>query len=84
MNSVAIEKARVGRRLFFVIMASAVIALRSPALRQHSIFAVPFLKIARRLFCCTSTIVFSAWVIVFLVQSILIARGSRRLHQRLD
>jgi uncharacterized membrane protein YozB (DUF420 family) len=28
-------------------------------------------------------IVFSAWIIMFLVQSLLIARGSRRLHQRL-
>lgn len=30
-----------------------------------------------------STVVFSAWISLFLIQTLLIARGSRRLHQRL-
>src|ERR1700749_728675 len=28
-------------------------------------------------------LVFSAWIVLFLVQSLLIAKGSRRVHQRL-
>jgi hypothetical protein len=84
MNTVAIERARVERRLFFVIMASAVIATVfagfAPTFYLRSSFPQdrPMSVLLH-----VHGIVFSAWVTVFLVQAILIARGSRRLHQRL-
>ena len=83
MNIVSIDKARVGRRLFFVIIASAVIAtvfagfaptfyLRGSFTQDRPMSLPPHIH----------GIVFSAWVTVFLLQTILIARGSRRLHQQ--
>ena len=73
-----------GRRLFFVIMASAVIATAfagfAPTFYLRSSFPQDR---PLSLLLHVHGIVFSAWVTVFLVQTILIARGSRRLHQRL-
>jgi len=84
MNTIAIEKAETKRRLFFVIMASAVIitvfAGFAPTFYLRSSFPQDR---PMSLLLHVHGIVFSAWVTVFLVQSILIARGSRRLHQRL-
>ena len=84
MNTVAIERARISRRLFFVIMASAVIATVfagfAPTFYLRSSFPQdrPMSVLLH-----VHGIVFSTWVTVFLVQTLLIARGSRRLHQRL-
>jgi len=73
-----------GRRLFFVIMASAVIATVfagfAPTFYLRSSFPQDR---PMSLLLHVHGIVFSGWVSVFLVQTILIARGSRRLHQRL-
>lgn len=84
MSSIAIGKVSVIRRLFFVIMASAVIgtvfAGFAPTFYLRGSFPqdrpISFLLHVHG-------IVFSAWVTIFLVQALLIARGSRRLHQRL-
>jgi hypothetical protein len=68
---------------FFVIMASAVVIavfvgfaptfyLRSSFVQDRPMSVLLHVH----------GVVFSAWVITFLVQTLLIARGSRRLHQR--
>jgi hypothetical protein len=84
MNTIAIQKAETKRRLFFVIMASAVIIVVfagfAPTFYLRSSFSQDR---PMSLLLHVHGIVFSAWVTVFLLQSILIARGSRRLHQRL-
>jgi uncharacterized membrane protein YozB (DUF420 family) len=84
MNTIAIEKAGMGRRFFFVTMASAVIltvfAGFAPTFYLRGSFAQDR---PMSLLLHVHRIVFSAWVTVFLVQTLLIARGSRRLHRRL-
>jgi uncharacterized membrane protein YozB (DUF420 family) len=84
MNANALEKPRLKLRLFFVVMAFAVI------LTVFAGFAPTFYL--RGSFTQTRPmsvllhihgIVFSAWVTLLLVQSLLIARGSRRLHRRI-
>jgi hypothetical protein len=84
MNTVTIERPRVGRRFFFVTMALAVIATVfagfAPTFYLRSSFPQDR---PMSLLLHVHGIVFSAWITVFFVQSILIARGSRRLHQRL-
>jgi hypothetical protein len=83
MNSVALEKTT-RLRLFFVVMASAVIvtvfAGFAPTFYLRGSFAQtrPISVLLH-----VHGIVFSAWVGLFLVQAQLIARGSRHLHQRL-
>ena len=85
MNSIAPSAAGFGgRRLFFVAMACAVIVAVfvgfAPTFYMRGSFAQtrPMSVLLH-----VHGIVFSAWVTLFLVQSLLIARGSRRLHQRL-
>jgi hypothetical protein len=84
MNSAALEKPSLGLRLFFVVVASAVIvtvfAGFAPTFYLRGSFAQtrPMSVLLH-----VHGIVFSAWVGFFLVQTLLIARGSRRLHQRL-
>jgi hypothetical protein len=84
MNSVALESPPYRLRLFFVVMAAAVIVtvfagfaptfyLRGSFTQNRSMSALLHVH----------GIVFSAWVSLFLIQTLLIARGSRRLHQRL-
>jgi uncharacterized membrane protein YozB (DUF420 family) len=84
MNSIAMKKTGVGQRLFFVFMAAAVIlavfAGFAPTFYLRSSFAQDR---SMSLLLHIHGIVFSAWVTVFLVQTLLIARGARRLHQRL-
>lgn len=83
MNTVSIDKARMGRRLFFVIMASAVIATVFAGFAPTFYLRGSFTQDRpMSLLLHIHGIVFSAWVTVFLLQTILIARGSRRLHQQ--
>lgn len=83
-NTVAIERARMGRRLFFVFMASAVIVTVFAGFAPTFYLRSSFPQDRPMSFLLhVHGIVFSTWVIVFLVQTILVARGSRRLHQRL-
>ena len=83
MNVIALEKPPLRLRFFFVVMASAVIvtvfAGFAPTFYLRSSFPQdrPMSVLLH-----AHGIVFSAWVTVFLVQSLLIARGSRRLHRR--
>lgn len=71
-------------RFFFVVMASAVIvtvfAGFAPTFYLRGAFTQdrPMSVLLH-----VHGVVFSAWVSLFLVQTLLIARGSRRLHQRL-
>jgi hypothetical protein len=84
MNSVALENPSSRLRLFFVVMACAVIvtvfAGFAPTFYLRGSFAQtrPMSALLH-----VHGIVFSAWVSFFLIQTLLIARGSRRLHQRL-
>lgn len=83
MNVIAAERSALRLRFFFVVMACAVIvtvfAGFAPTfyLRRSSPRLVP----CRR--CCTSTASCSVPGSAFLVQTLLVARGSRHLHQRL-
>lgn len=84
MSTIAIERAGMGRRLFFVIMASAVIVTVFAGFAPTFYLRGSFTQDRPMSFLLhVHGIVFSAWVTVFLVQTLLIARGSRRLHQRL-
>ena len=78
MNTIAIEKSETKRRLFFIIMASAVITIVfagfAPTFYLRSSFTQDR---PMSLLLHIHGIVFSAWVTVFLLQSILISRGSR-------
>jgi hypothetical protein len=82
--NVALEKASSRLRLFFVVMAGAVIvtvfAGFAPTFYLRGSFAQtrPMSVLLH-----VHGVVFSAWVSFFLIQTLLIARGSRRLHQRL-
>lgn len=84
MNTIAIEPAPRSRRLFFVIMASAVIVAVFAGFAPTFYLRGAFTQDRpMSLLLHVHGIVFSAWVSVFLVQTVLIARGSRRLHRRL-
>jgi hypothetical protein len=84
MSATVIEKARMGRRLFFVVMASAVIATVFVGFAPTFYLRGSFPQDRPMSFLLhVHGIVFSAWVTVFLVQTLLMARGSRGLHQRL-
>jgi uncharacterized membrane protein YozB (DUF420 family) len=84
MNAIAASVVDYRKRLFFVIMASAIVLAVfvgfAPTfyLRGSFVQTRPMSALLH-----VHGIVFSAWVTLFLVQSFLIARGSRRLHQRL-
>jgi hypothetical protein len=83
MSSIAIEPAGPGRR-FFVIMASAVIVTVFAGFAPTFYLRGAFTQSRpMSLLLHVHGIAFSAWVIVFLIQTTLIASGSRRLHQRL-
>ncbi len=84
MSTVAGDIPAGGRRVFFVAMASAVIATVfagfAPTfyLRSHFAQDRPMSVLLH-----VHGVVFSTWVTLFLFQTVLIARGARRLHQRL-
>lgn len=84
MSAVAASAVAFRGRVFFVLMASAIIvavfAGFAPTfyLRGSFVQTRPMSALLH-----VHGIVFSAWVTLFLVQSFLISRGSRRLHQRL-
>jgi hypothetical protein len=79
-----LEGVRTGRRIFFVAMACAVIvavfAGFAPTFYLRGLFAQ---SRPMSVLLHVHGVVFSAWVTIFLVQAVLISRGSRRLHQRL-
>ncbi|HEY2678668.1 MAG TPA: hypothetical protein VGI65_16975 [Steroidobacteraceae bacterium] len=84
MSTIALERASMRGRLFFVFMASAVIATVFAGFAPTFYLRSSFTQNRPMSFLLhVHGIVFSAWVTVFLVQTLLIARGSRRLHQRL-
>jgi len=84
VNSVALEKPSSRLRLFFVLMASAVIVTVFVGFAPTFYLRGSFTQTrSMSVLLHVHGIVFSAWVSFFLVQTLLIARGSRRLHQRL-
>ncbi len=84
MNSVALEKPALGLRLFFVVMASAVIITVFAGFAPTFYLRGSFTQSRpMSVLLHIHGIVFTAWVSLFLIQTLLIARGSRRLHQRL-
>ena len=72
------------RRYFFVVMASTIVVVAfvgfAPSFYLRAVFQ-PDIKLS--LLLQIHGAVFSAWIILFLVQAILIVRGSRALHRRL-
>jgi hypothetical protein len=72
------------KRLFYVAMASFVVLICFVGFAP-SFYLRSYLNPDRELSILLHVkgIVFSAWIILFLVQTILIVRGSRSLHQRL-
>jgi hypothetical protein len=76
---------RVGiQRLFYVAMASFVVLVCFVGFAP-SFYLKSYLNPSRELSILLHVkgFAFSAWIILFLVQSVLIVRGSRALHQRL-
>src|SRR6201996_6126403 len=72
------------RRLFFVLMASAVIVAVFVGFAPTFYMRGAFVQTRpMSVLLHVHGIVFSVWVTLFLVQSLLIARGARRLHRRL-
>jgi hypothetical protein len=84
MNAIAPTRPSLSLRFFFVLMASAVIitvfAGFAPTFYLRGSFAQ---SRPMSVLLHVHGVVFSAWVSFFLVQTLLIERGSRRLHQRL-
>lgn len=84
MSAIAPTSPSLRLRFFFVVMASAMIATVfagfAPTFYLRGSFAQtrPMSVLLH-----VHGVVFSAWVSFFLVQTLLIERGSRRLHQRL-
>jgi hypothetical protein len=84
MSTIAIKQIRIGKRIFFVIMASAVILTVFAGFAPTFYLRGSFPQDRPMSFLLhVHGIVFSAWVTVFLAQTLLIARGLRGLHQRL-
>jgi hypothetical protein len=84
MNTIAPERSPFRLRLFFVVMASAVIVTVFAGFAPTFYLRGSFTQTRpMSVLLHVHGIVFSAWVSLFLVQTLLIARGSRRLHQRL-
>jgi len=84
MKAIAASGVDFRRRLFFVIMASAIILAVFAGFAPTFYLRGSFVQTRpMSVLLHVHGIVFSAWIALFLVQSLLIARGSRRLHQRL-
>jgi uncharacterized membrane protein YozB (DUF420 family) len=84
MNAIAAGAVTFRGRLFFVAMASAVMIAVFAGFAPTFYLRGSFVQTRpMSVLLHVHGIVFSAWVTLFLVQSLLIARGSRRLHQRL-
>jgi hypothetical protein len=84
MNAIAPERPSIRLRFFFVLMASAVIVTVFAGFAPTFYLRGSFTQSRpMSVLLHVHGIVFSAWVSFFLVQTLLIARGSRRLHQRL-
>jgi hypothetical protein len=84
MNTIALGRAPPRRRVFYVVMAAAVIITVFAGFAPTFYLRGAFTQDRPMSFLLhVHGIVFSLWVTVFLVQTILIANGSRRLHQRL-
>jgi hypothetical protein len=84
MNTSATEQSGMRTRIFFVVMASAVIVTVFAGFAPSFYLRGSFTQDRPMSFQLhVHGIVFSAWVTVFFVQTLLIARGSRRLHKRL-
>jgi len=83
MSTVAAEPLLRARRLFFVIMACAVIATVFAGFAPTFYLRGSFTQTRpMSVLLHVHGIVFSAWISLFLIQTLLIARGQRRLHQR--
>lgn len=84
MSAIAPEPASFRQRLFFVIMACAVIVTVFAGFAPTFYLRGSFTQTRpMSVLLHVHGIVFSAWISFFLVQTLLIVRGSRRLHQRL-
>jgi uncharacterized membrane protein YozB (DUF420 family) len=83
MIAVALEKPHLRLRFFFVVMASAVIVAVFAGFAPTFYLRGSFTQTRpMSVLLHVHGIVFSAWITVFLIQSLLIARGSRRLHRQ--
>jgi hypothetical protein len=79
-----IERPSLRLRFFFVLMASAVIVTVFAGFAPTFYLRGSFTQTRpMSVLLHVHGIVFSAWISFFLVQTLLITRGSRRLHQRL-
>jgi hypothetical protein len=84
MNAIAPERPSIRLRLFYVLMASAVIVTVFAGFAPTFYLRGSFTQTRpMSVLLHLHGIVFSAWVSFFLIQTLLIARGARRLHQRL-
>ena len=84
MSAIAPERPGLRLRLFFVVMAAAVIVAVFAGFAPTFYMRGSFTQTRpMSVLLHVHGIVFSAWVSLFLVQTLLIERGSRRLHQRL-
>src|SRR3984885_4657892 len=83
MNAIAPEESDSKLRFFFVVMACAVIVTVFAGFAPTFYLRGSFTQTRpMSMLLHVHGIVFSAWVSLFLVQTLLIARGARRLHQR--
>jgi len=83
MNAIAPEESASRSRFFFVVMACAVIVTVFAGFAPTFYLRGSFTQTRpMSMLLHVHGIVFSAWVSLFLVQTLLIARGARRLHQR--
>jgi hypothetical protein len=84
MNAIAASAVTFRGRFFFVVMACAVIVAVFVGFAPTFYLRGSFVQTRpMSVLLHVHGMVFSAWITLFLVQSLLIARGSRRLHQRL-
>ena len=84
MNAIAPSASAFKGRVFFVFMAAAVVVAVFVGFAPTFYLRGSFVQTRpMSVLLHVHGIVFSAWVTLFLAQSLLIARGSRRLHQRL-
>jgi hypothetical protein len=84
MNAITAERSPLRLRFFFVLMASAVIVTVFAGFAPTFYLRGSFTQTRpMSVLLHIHGTVFSAWVSFFLVQTLLIERGSRRLHQRL-
>jgi hypothetical protein len=84
MSVIASERPPLRLRFFFAVMASAVIVTVFAGFAPTFYLRGSFTQTRpMSVLLHIHGIVFSAWVSLFLVQTLLIARGSRRLHQRM-